>query len=238
VPATPGTFAWPAQPPLAPHLAGHARDLGGEGVELVDHRVDHVLDLQHLAARVDGDLARQVAARDRGGHVGDVAHLAGEVAGHGVHVLGEVGPRAGDAGHASLPAQHALGAHLLGHARHLAGEHAELVDHRVDGVLELEHLAAHVGGHLLTQVAVGHGGDDERRVAHLPGEVAGERVHVVGEVLPRARHARHVRLPAEHALGAHLARHARHLAGEARELVHHRVDGVLQLEHLALRRPR
>src|SRR6476469_7484473 len=48
--------------------------------------------------------------------------------------------------------------------------------------------------------------------ANLLGEVAGHRVDVVGEVLPRAGDARHLRLAAELALGANLARHARHFA--------------------------
>ena len=41
-------------------------------------------------------------------------------------------------------------------------------------------------------------------------------VDVVGQVLPGAGDARHLRLAAEPALGADLARDARHLAGEAR----------------------
>ena len=56
-------------------LARHARHFGGERVELIDHRVDGVLQLEDLALHVDRDLARQVAARDGRGHVGDVAHL-------------------------------------------------------------------------------------------------------------------------------------------------------------------
>ena len=44
----------------------------------------------------------------------------------------------------------------------------------------------------------------------------------------------HLGLAAELAFGADLARHARHFRGEAVELVHHRVDGVLELEDLAL----
>ena len=66
-----------------------------------------------------------------------------------------------------LAAELALGADLARDARHLGGERAQLVHHRVDGVLELEDLALHVDGDLLRQVAVGdrrgHLGD----VAHL-----------------------------------------------------------------------
>ena len=45
-------------------------------------------------------------------------------------------------------------------------------------------------------------------------------------------------LAAELAFGADFARDARDFGGEAVELVHHRVDGVLQLENFALARPR
>ena len=39
-------------------------------------------------------------------------------AGHEVHVVGEVLPRAGDALHVGLAAELAFGAHFAGHARH------------------------------------------------------------------------------------------------------------------------
>src|SRR5205085_379354 len=71
-------------------------------------------------------------------------------------------------------------------------------------------------------------------VADLGGEVGGHRVHVVGEVLPDARHSLDLGLPAQLPIGADLAGHTGHLAGERAELVHHGVDGVLQLEDLAL----
>jgi hypothetical protein len=76
VPATPGTVGLSAQLAFGAHLAGHARDLGGEGAELVHHRVDGVLELQDLAAHVHGDLLAEVAVGDGGRDLRDVAHLA------------------------------------------------------------------------------------------------------------------------------------------------------------------
>src|SRR2546426_12159250 len=70
---------------LGADLAGDARDFAGECVQLVDHRVDGLLELEDLAANVDGDLLREVALLDRGGDLGDVADLAGQVACHQVH---------------------------------------------------------------------------------------------------------------------------------------------------------
>ena len=66
VPETPLTVGLPAELPLGADLLRDARDLRGEGVELVDHLVDGVLELENLALGVDGDLLRQVAAGDRG----------------------------------------------------------------------------------------------------------------------------------------------------------------------------
>ena len=72
----------PAELALGADLLRDARDLRGERVELVDHLVDDVLDLENLAFDVDGDLLRQVAVGDRGGDLRHVAQLHGEVRRH------------------------------------------------------------------------------------------------------------------------------------------------------------
>ena len=171
VPATPGTCAWPPSLPSVPTSRATRVTSRGEGVELVDHRVDGVLQLEDLALHVDGDLARQVAARHGGGHLGDVAHLRGQVGGEQVDVVGQVLPGAGDAGHDGLAAEPAFGADLARDARHLGGERAQLLDHRVERFLEQQDLAAHVDGDLLRQVAAGDGGRHLGDVAHLRGQV-------------------------------------------------------------------
>ena len=215
VPPTPGHLRLAAQLAFGADLARDARHFRGEAVELVDHDVDRVLELEDLALHVDGDLLRQVAARHGGGHVGDVADLAGQIVGHQVDVVGQVLPGAGDAAHLRLAAELAFGADFARHARHFRGERVELVDHRVDGVLQLEDLALHVDGDLLGKVAERHRGRHLGDVADLAGQVRGHRVDVVGQVLPGAADALDLRLAAELAFGAHLARHARHFRGEA-----------------------
>ena len=112
VPATPVHDRLAAELAFGADLARHARDFRGERVELIDHRVDGVLQLEDLALHVDGDLARQVAVGDGGGDVGDVADLTGEVRRHRVDVVGEVLPGAGDARHLGLAAELAFGADL------------------------------------------------------------------------------------------------------------------------------
>ncbi len=222
-PPTPLTSAWPP-----------ARDLVGEGVELVDHRVDGLLELEDLAADVDGDLLRQVALGDACGHGGDVANLAGQVARHHVHAVGEVLPDASDAHDLGLAAQLALSADLACDTGHLACERVELVDHRVDGLLELEDLAADVDGDLLREVALLNRGRNLGDVSDLARQVARHQVDVVGQVLPHASHAAHVCLAAELALGAHLARHTRDLVRKSVQLTHHRVDRPGGGEELSL----
>ena len=234
MPATPGTCSLAAELAFGADLTGHAGHFRGEGVELVHHGVDGVLQLEDFALHVHGDLARQVAAGDGGGHFRDVADLGREVAAHGVDGIGQVFPGAGHPRHDSLDAEPAFGANLAGHARHFRGERAELFDHRVDGFLELQDFAAHVHADLARQVAVGHGDGHFGDVADLSREVRGHGVHRVGQVLPGTGHVRHDGLATEFAFGADLAGHARHFGGEGVELVHHRVDGVLQLKDFAL----
>src|SRR6185312_6291852 len=134
--------------------------------------------------------------------------------GQQVDVVGEVFPGAADATHVGLAAQLPLGADLARHAGDLRGEGAQLVDHGVDGALELEHLALGVDGDLLGQVAVG----DRRRhlgdVADLGGEVVGQEVDVVGEILPGAGDAGDLGLHAQLPLHADGAGHAGDLLGE------------------------
>ena len=112
------------------------------------------LSSQDFAAHVDGDLLGEVAVGHGDGHLGDVADLAGEVVGHRVDVVGEILPGAGHTGTCGLSAELAFGADLARHAADLAGEGVELIDHRVDGVLQLENLALHLDGDLRGQVAL------------------------------------------------------------------------------------
>src|SRR5207237_546649 len=142
------------------------------------------------------------------------AHLPGQVAGHGVDAVGEVLPRPRHTGHLRLPAEPPFRADLARDASHLGGKGIELVDHRVDGFLELADLAADVGCDLLGKIAAGPRGPDFRDTADLPREVARHRVHAVGQVLPGARNAGNLRLAAEPPFGADLARHARYFGGE------------------------
>src|SRR5207245_10777811 len=108
----------------------------------------------------------QVYVGHRGGDLGDVAHLARQVRCHEVDVVGQVLPDAADAAHLGLAAQLAVGADLAGDAGDLGGEGVELVEHGVDGVLQLEDLAAHVSSEERRVGTVCHGGGAVRVVEH------------------------------------------------------------------------
>jgi hypothetical protein len=83
----------------------------------------------------------------------DASHLVGEVAGHEVHRVGEIFPRAADALHDRLAAELSFRAYFAGYTRYFRGEGVQLIHHRVDGVLQLEDLAFDVDGDLLRKIA-------------------------------------------------------------------------------------
>src|SRR5204862_280395 len=116
-------------------------------------RVQRFLELEDLALHVDRDLTRQVAARDRGRDLGDVADLRRQVVGHEVDRVGEILPRAGDAADVRLAAEAALRTDLASDAGDLRGKRVQLIDHRVDGLLQLQNLAADVHRDLAGQIA-------------------------------------------------------------------------------------
>ena len=107
-----------AKAPFGTDLAGDARHLAGEGVQLINHPVDRVLQIEDLAADVNGDLLGQIALGDGGCHLRDVAHVGGEIARHVIDVVGQVLPDTNHAGDLRLAAEPSLGPHFAGDARH------------------------------------------------------------------------------------------------------------------------
>src|SRR5207302_1171693 len=145
-----------------------------------------------------------------GRDLGDVAHLARQVVRELVDVVGQVLPDAADALDLGLAAEAPFGADLLRDARDLVREGPRLVDHRVDGLLDLEDLALDVDVDLLPYTALFRSGRDLGDVAHLARQVVRELVDVVGQVLPDAADALDLGLAAEPPVGADLAGDARY----------------------------
>src|SRR5205823_5533965 len=138
---------------------------------------------EDLAPDIDGDLAGKVASRHRGRDLGEIADLIGEVAAHGIDRVGQILPGAGDARHDRLAAELAVGADLAGNSCHFRGKRSELVDHRIDGLLELLDLATDIDGDLLRQVAIGDRDRYVGDVAYLGGQVRRHRVDALGQLL-------------------------------------------------------
>ena len=232
---------------LALEQAGELGEVGLEPIllgvlqrrvaQVADHLVERVLELRHLAARLDGDGTRKVAPGHGGRHVGDGAQLRGERCGELVDVVVEREPGSRRAGHVGLAAELSLRTHLACDGGHLIGKGGERVDHVVDRVGQGGDFTLGFHEELALEVAVGDRRDNRGHAAHLVGEVARHGVDVVGQVLPGARDPAHVGLSAELAFRAHLPGHARDLRSEGVELIDHRVDRVLQLQDLASARP-
>ena len=201
---------------------------------MIDHRVDRVFQLEDFAANVDGDLLRQIAGRDGSRHFSDVANLRGEIARHRVDGICQVFPRAGDSADLRLSAEFSLGADFSCNASDFRGKGVELVDHRIDRVLQLEDFAANVDRDFFRQVSHRHRRRDVGNVAHLRREIAGHGVHRIGQVFPRAGDAGHFRLSAQTSFRSDFASHARDLGGERCQLRHHRIHGLRGAEELSL----
>ena len=199
---------------------------------MIHHGVDGVLELENLAFNVDGDFSRQVSAGHGRGHLGDIAHLRRQVDGHGVDRIGKVFPCACDVGHFGASAQLAFGADFTGHAEDFGSECVKLVDHRIDGVFQLENLALHVHRDLARQIASRYGRRHACDVPHLRRQVGRHCIDGIGQVLPRSGHTRHNCLPAEFAFGSDLPGNPCDLSREGTELIHHRVDGFFELQNL------
>ena len=141
VPATPDHHGLSAKFSVGSYFASHARYFGSERAQLIHHGVDGFFQLQNFAAHIDRDFAGEIAAGHGGRDFGDVAHLAGQVAGHRVDGIGQIFPRTGHAGHLRLTAEFSVGSDFAGHTRHFSGEDAELLNHRVDDLCGAQELA-------------------------------------------------------------------------------------------------
>ncbi len=168
--------------------------------------------------------------------MGDVAHLVGEIAGHRVDVFGEVLPRPRNALDLRLTAELSFGADFSSDARHLVGERRQLIDHGVDrrpdaAELALDRLAFHFQGHLLRQVAVGHGHDHARDLVGGANQVVHHRVDRVDFLLPRPTHRADAGALGQPPFASDEAPDAYEFLGHRRIARCHLVVGVGEISH-------
>ena len=201
--------------------------------QVINHRVDVVLQLSNFAARLHLNGTSEVAFRHSSRDLGDSPNLRGEIGGEQVDVAGEILPSARRTRYVSLATKSAIDTDLARDVRHLFREGRKRVGHVVDGVGERGDFAFRHDGQLLVQIAVRDSSHHFHDAAHLRRKVGAHRVHRVGQIFPRSRDAGHDGLHAQTPFGSNLARHARHFGSKRAQLLHHRVDCFLELKNFA-----
>ena len=123
-----------AQLTFCTHLASDTGDFRRKGIEPIHHGVEGIFQLQDFSLGFHRNLFGEIPIRHRCGHIGDVAHLIGEVGCHKVDVVRQFFPGASNAPDNGLSAQLAFSAHFLSNAGDFRGKGVEAVHHLVDGV--------------------------------------------------------------------------------------------------------
>src|SRR5207247_688527 len=190
-------------------------------------------ELQDFAMDVEGNFLGEVAVSHGDRNFGDVADLSGEITRHEIDALGEILPNAAHIANLRLAAELAFGADLAGNAGDFGRERIQLIDHRVDRFFELQDLAADIDGDLLREVAIGNRDREIGRASCRRGQIAGHEIHAFGQIFPNAAHVANLRLAAELAFGADLARDAGDFGRERVQLIDHRVHGFFELQDFA-----
>lgn len=215
-------------------LSGHFAHFNGERAQAVHHLVDGILELQNLSLDLDANLLGKVAPGDGRSDLGNLSHLCGEVHGHAVDVFGKISPCALDIVDRGLATQASLCSDFSGDLGDLASKLLQLVNHGVDGGLELEHFSPTLGLDFLCEVSLGDGCGDLDNVAHLGRQIVGHGVDVDGQIVPHALDAPNVGLSAQYTLGSDISCYARDFGCKCSKLVHHGVYGLLELQDFSL----
>ena len=134
-------------------FARHAGDFARERVELVDHRIHACSSARESRPVHHRDFGGKVAAGDSRRHLGNVADLRREVSGHEVDRVRQILPDAAHTPNIRLSAEFAFRPDFARDACNFAGKSVKLVDHRVDGVLQLQNFALRVDGDLCRKIA-------------------------------------------------------------------------------------
>src|SRR5205807_1324538 len=133
--------------------------------------------------------------------------------------------------HISLTTELTFRSYFTRHSGYFRGERVELIHHCVDGVLKLQNFAAHVHRNLAREIAIRHSGGHSRDVTDLARQVTGHRVDAASRRSSDLSNVLHIGLAAELTFRSDFARHAGYFRGERVKLIHHGVDGVLQLQN-------
>src|SRR5262249_55788664 len=161
-------------------------------------------------------------------------HLGGQIAGHHVDAFRQILPNTADVTNLGLTAELTFGADLACDPGDFRSETAQLIDHGVDRVFELENLAAHVDSNFLRQIAVVYCYRHLRDVSPLCPYTPLYRADAFRQILPNAADVTNCGLTAELTFGADLACDPGDFRSETAQLIDHGVDRVFELENLPL----
>src|SRR6202035_5279415 len=103
---------------------------------------------------------------------------------------------------------------------------SEVIDHRVDVILQLSYFTASFHLNRTSQVALRNCSGYLRDSTDLVGKVVREQVHVAGEVLPGTGGARDVCLSTEPTFDAHFSSNGGYLVSEGGQSIRHVVDSI------------
>ena len=200
-------FGLAAQFTFGTHFTSHTCYFECEGVELVHHGIDGVLQVKYFSFHIYRYLLREVTAGYSFCHFGYVAYLAGKVTCHLVHRVGQVFPCTRNTRHKCLTTQLTICTHLTCYAGYFRCEGTQLVHHCIQGFLQLQYFTAHIHGYLTRHIAVRHSYRHIGYITYLVGEVAGHLVHRIGKVFPCTRNPRYICLPAQLTFCTHFTGH-------------------------------
>src|SRR4029434_11225300 len=116
---------------------------------------------------IHSDFLGEVAVGDGDGDIGNIAHLGRQIARHTSDAFRQILPNVAHVTHPRLAAELAFGTDLACDTGYFRGETAQLIDHGVYRILELQDFAADIDSDFFRQIAVGDGDSNVSDVAHL-----------------------------------------------------------------------
>ena len=182
MPATPFTLRLAAELAFGADLARHARHFGGEGGELLDHRVHDLADAQELAAQraavdLDGHGLRKVALGDRADDARDFGGRLHHVVDQLVDGAKLAVPAAGGAADAGALADLAFLADDLGEALELLGDLLVQADDLVEQAGDLAVDAVGIFGQANAEIAAAQRAESADELAAIDEVALGLDVH-------------------------------------------------------------
>src|SRR5262249_36828187 len=106
----------------------------------------------------------------------NVSDLSSKVRGHEIDVIGKVFPHPSDPGNLCLTTEVSFGTDFTSYTSHFRSKRPQLIDHRIDGVLELSNFPFDINGNLSREVSIGYRSSYCSNVSDLSRQITSHRV--------------------------------------------------------------